>query len=475
MIDLGQTVGNYRVVAKIGEGAMGIVYLAEHPVIGRRAALKVVHPQHARNPEVVGRFVNEATAINRIGHEHIVEVTDFGRTPAGDFYFTMEYLEGEALADLIARDAPFELSRALGIAAQIADALAASHEHGVIHRDLKPENVFLVTRGENASFVKVLDFGLAKLVNRDGAAPHETRRGLVMGTPYYMSPEQCEGRLEIDARADIYSLGVVLFEMLTGRLPFGGTAYGEVLAKQLTMRPPAARSLVPDLPEAIDAILDLALAKRPADRFPSMRAFRRALFEPAQPVARRRQTLAMGSRPPKPSARPRHVDDSALDRVPRSYGAPRRLALVAAAAAAAMALGAGLTYGRAVRKTAAGAPPAPPRTVSITFESEPEGATVIAGDGTIVGRTPFSLQARRSDRPTRFRFEKVGFVSKAIESIPNVASSMFARLQPQLREQREKTRADDEPLVSHRRRSRGSGALQSSLDADGVLAPAFAR
>jgi serine/threonine-protein kinase len=476
MIDLGQTVGNYRVVAKLGEGAMGVVYLAEHPVIGRKAALKVVHPQHARNPEVVARFVNEATAINRIGHEHIVEVTDFGRTPGGDFYFTMEYLEGEALSDLIARDAPFELSRALGIAAQIADALGASHDHGVIHRDLKPENVFLVTRGENAAFVKVLDFGLAKLVNRDGAAPHETRRGLVMGTPYYMSPEQCEGRLELDARADIYSLGVVLFEMLTGRLPFGGEAYGEVLAKQLTMRPPTARSLVPDLPEAIDAVLDLALAKRPADRFPSMQAFRRALFEPAPPVARR-PTLVM-TPSPKPSARPRHVDDSALDRVPRSYGGSRRVALVAATAAAAMALGAGLTYGRVARKTALGAPPAPARTVSITFESEPEGATVITGDGTIVGHTPFSLQARPSNRPTLFRFEKVGFLPKAMESIPNVPSSMFARLQPrqrEQREQREKARADDEPLVSHRRRARGSSALQSSLDADGVLAPAFAK
>jgi tRNA A-37 threonylcarbamoyl transferase component Bud32 len=470
MIDLGQTVGNYRVVAKIGEGAMGVVYLAEHPVIGRREALKVIHPQHARNPEVVARFVNEATAINRIGHEHIVEVTDFGRTPGGDFYFTMEYLEGEALSELIARDAPFELARALGIAAQIADALGASHDHGVIHRDLKPDNVFLVTRGENASFVKVLDFGLAKLVNRDGAAPHETRRGLVMGTPYYMSPEQCEGRLEIDARADIYSLGVLLFEMITGHVPFGGEAYGEVLAKQLTMRPPAARSFVPDLPEAIDGILDLALAKRPAERFTSMQAFRRALFEPAQHVARR-QTLAMVA-PLKSSARPRHVDATALDRVPRSYGGPRRLALVAAAAAAAMALGAGLTYGRAVRKTALGAPAAPERTVSISFKSEPEGATVRAGDGKVVGRTPFSIQARPSDRPTLFRFEKVGFLPKAMESIPNVASSMFARLQP------EKARVEDErdePVVTRRRRARSSSALQSSLDADGVLAPAFAK
>jgi serine/threonine-protein kinase len=509
MIELGQTVGNYRVIAKLGEGAMGIVYLAEHPVIGRKAALKVVHPQHARNPEVVARFVNEATAINRIGHEHIVEVTDFGRTQGGDFYFTMEYLEGRALSDLIAREAPLPPARALAIAAQIADALAASHDHGVIHRDLKPENIFLVTRGEETSFVKVLDFGLAKLLNEERAAPHETRRGLVMGTPYYMSPEQCEGRREVDARADVYSLGVVLFEMLTGHLPFGGDAYGEVLMKQLTMRPPAARSLVPDLPEELDAVLHCALAKRATERFPSMQAFRHALLEPsrhattvrpaglhedlsrrmraAKPMSRaeiaRRRTLAMTA-PPPVGSRPRHVDESALDRVPR-YTGPRNVAFVAVAAAVAMALGAGLTYGRAAQRTASAAVPARPRTVSITFGSDPAGAIVIAADGTVLGRTPFSIAVSRSDRPALYRFEKPGFLPEAMRSTPNEPSSMFALLQP------DKPRADDEPaarepagevdqpgravpVVSRRRRARPS-ALQMSLDADRVLAPSFAK
>jgi serine/threonine-protein kinase len=193
MIQLGQTVGNYRVTEKIGEGGMGAVYLAEHPVIGRRAALKVIHPQHARNADVVARFVNEATAINRIGNEHIVEVTDFGRTPGGDFYFFMEHLEGRPLGEVIARSAPFAPVHAVHIATQIADALAASHAHGVIHRDLKPDNIFLVPRDGDAAFVKVLDFGLAKLVHDDGAALTKTRVGLVMGTPLYMAPEQCEG------------------------------------------------------------------------------------------------------------------------------------------------------------------------------------------------------------------------------------------------------------------------------------------
>src|SRR5262249_47875058 len=162
------------------EGGMGVVFRAEHPVIARRAALKAIHPEFALSPEVVGRFVNEARVISEIGHEHIVDVTDFGRTPEGDFYFIMELLAGEALSDEIGRAAPFAPERALAIAAQIADALGASHAHGVVHRDLKPENVFLVARGGTRDFVKVLDFGLAKLVDGDAASARRTNAGMIM-------------------------------------------------------------------------------------------------------------------------------------------------------------------------------------------------------------------------------------------------------------------------------------------------------
>ena len=488
MIELGQTVGNYSVVAKLGEGGMGAVFLAEHPVIGRKAALKVIHAQHARNPDVVARFVNEATAINRICHQHIVEVTDFGRTQGGDFYFAMEYLEGQVLSDLIAREAPFEPARALAIAAQIADALAASHAHGVIHRDLKPENVFIIARGEDAAFVKVLDFGLAKLVDGGGAPTHETRTGVVMGTPYYMSPEQCEGRGELDQRADIYSLGVVLFEMLTGHLPFGGNAYGEVLMKHLTMQPPAARSLVPTLPESLDAILQRALAKRPDDRFATMELFRGALLEPvdqapppprvgsredlarrmraAQPMSRaeiaRRRTLAAA--PPTTLGASVGPVVGTFERVPR-YNGPRNVALVAVTAMIAMALAAGLTYGRAARQTASPAAPAPSRTVAITFSSDPTGATVAAADGTALGTTPFSIQVVRSERPALYVFEKPGFASKSMESIPNVPSSMFALMR--------REPADAPEVAARHHRPRSSSRFQDSLDGDGVLAPSF--
>jgi serine/threonine-protein kinase len=494
MIDIGQTVGNYRVVAKLGEGGMGAVYLAEHPVIGRRAALKVIHPQHARNAEVVARFVNEATAINRIGNEHIVEVTDFGRTDAGDFYFIMEHLEGRPLSELIASDAPFAPAHAVGIAAQIADALAASHAHGVIHRDLKPENIFLVARGEDPAFVKVLDFGLAKLLNDDGMAPHKTRVGIVMGTPFYMSPEQCEGT-EIDERADVYALGVVLFEMLTGKLPFGGDDCAEVLMKQVSVRAPAARSLVPDLPEELDAILHTALAKRPADRFPTMAAFKQALLAPgghavaphvsvhddlsgrmraARPMSRA-EIHAARTQPPAALM----TADTALDRVPRRKVA-RTVAFVAVAALTSFGLSTGLTFARAYRKTAS--PPFAPEAqasseVSVRFGSDPEGATVLDPQGTALGVTPLSIQVPRTNVSVDYAFVKPGYETRTLSVIPNVPSTVFAAMQA------EEPPPEYDPPITRRvessgRRHRDTRTAQlqrvrDDEDVDGVLAPSF--
>ncbi|MDB4981448.1 MAG: serine/threonine protein kinase, partial [Myxococcales bacterium] len=280
MIDVGQTVGNYNITGKLGEGGMGVVFLAEHPVIGSKVAVKAIHPHFARSADVVSRFVTEARAVNQIGHDHIVNITDFGNTTAGDFYFIMEYLHGEMLSDGIDRQGAFPPARALNIAAQIADALGASHEQGVIHRDLKPDNIFLIARDTTADFVKVLDFGLAKLTAARTTPTHHTGAGTIMGTPFYMAPEQCEGKAELDHRADVYALGVMLFEMLTGHVPFGGSAYGEVMIKHVTLRPPTASSLVPNLPPAMDVILSRALAKNPAHRFQSMAEFRAALLDP---------------------------------------------------------------------------------------------------------------------------------------------------------------------------------------------------
>jgi serine/threonine protein kinase len=478
MIEVGQTVGNYRVLAKIGEGGMGDVYVAEHPVIGRKAALKVIHPQHARNADVVARFVNEASAISRIGHEHIVEVTDFGRTPAGDFYFIMEYLEGVALSDLIAAEAPFTPERALGIAAQIADALSASHAHGVIHRDLKPENVFLVPRGDDQAFVKVLDFGLAKLVHDDGAAPHETRAGIVMGTPYYMSPEQCEGASELDARADIYALGVVLFEMLTGKLPFGGHTPGEVLVKQMTMRAPAARSVIPELPEELDAILHCALAKDPGQRFPSMAAFRDALLAPGGqvPQVSIHEDVSERMRAARPMSR------AEIGRPPPRRRRTRGMALVGMAALTSLSVSTvGTLWWINGRTAPASAVERPPSTIALSFSSDPSGATVRAPDGTLLGSTPLSIRVARTEAAVEYVFAKPGFEDKTMSLIPNVPSSLFAAMQsvapatdppldgqPTAEEERAAT-----PTRGHHGRS--GRRLHEDPDTDGVLAPSFVK
>jgi serine/threonine protein kinase len=509
MVQVGQTVGNYQVTAKIGEGGMGAVYLAEHPVIGRKAALKVIHPQHARNPDVVARFVNEASAISRIGHEHIVDVTDFGRTPDGDFYFTMEYLEGEPLSELISREAPIEPARALEIAAQIADALSASHAHGVVHRDLKPENIFLVARGQDPAFVKVLDFGLAKLLDGDGAAAHQTRTGIVMGTPYYMAPEQCEGRAELDGRADVYALGVVLFEMLTGKLPFGGN-YGQVLMKQMTMRPPAARSLVPSIPEELELVLQRALAKDPDQRFPTMAALRDVLLDPAnhgatpdvsihddlsgrlraaEPLSRAeiRQRRTPAPRPPTTLGHGagQLASDAFLDRIPRHRGA-RVVGVMATALLAGAVLAAGLTHRSALWPSVLAASAPAPRTISVSFSSDPDGATVVDPTGATLGVTPLSIQVTPTQSPAEYVFKLDGFATKTIALIPNVPSSMFAHLDPAAPPEEtpaaSSPEADEDPqperrvaTASRHHHEKTADRLLDDPDEDGVLAPSFAK
>jgi serine/threonine-protein kinase len=280
---IGQTIGNYLVTQKLGEGGMGAVYLAEHPTIGKKVALKVLHSEFSTNQEVAARFFNEAKAVNDIGHPNIVDIVDFGIIQAGLgreqlVYFIMEYLSGLTLSQLIRQEAPLPPERALSIGLQVADALAASHKHGIIHRDLKPDNIMLQQRGRERDFIKLLDFGIAKLTG-DAIGSHRTRTGIVMGTPAYMSPEQCEGRGNIDHRTDIYALGIVLYEMLTGRVPFIGEGYGEILVQHLTQRP-IAPSQYRMMPPHVEAVVLKALEKRPDLRYPNMDEMIRAMADP---------------------------------------------------------------------------------------------------------------------------------------------------------------------------------------------------
>ncbi len=280
---IGQTIGNYLVIQKLGEGGMGSVYLAEHPQIGKKVALKVLHSEFSANEDVTKRFFNEARAVNDIGHPNIVDIIDYGVISAGGgrdqlVYFIMEYLAGGTLSALIRQHSPLPPERSFSIGMQVADALAASHKMGIIHRDLKPDNIILSQRGRDTDFVKLLDFGIAKLTG-DAKGSSQTRAGIVMGTPAYMSPEQCEGRGNVDHRTDVYALGIVLYEMLTGRVPFIGEGYGEIIVQHLAQRPPPP-SAFRMLPPHVELVVLKALEKRADMRFPTMEEMMRAMADP---------------------------------------------------------------------------------------------------------------------------------------------------------------------------------------------------
>jgi len=283
-IQPGTMIGEYEVTGKLGEGGMGEVYGAVHPVIGKKVAIKVLAEHVAANREVVRRFVAEARAVNQIGHRNIVDVFSFGQLEDGREYYVMEHLSGCSLEDDLERRpvpaiAPGEV---VPIILQVLDALQAAHDEGIIHRDLKPDNIFLVDTRRGRE-VKLLDFGIAKLSGDDSALT-KTRTGVAMGTPDYMSPEQCRGA-KIDRRTDIYALGVILFRMFTGQFPFDAATPMELFVKHMHDAPPRPSTIVP-LPQAFEDIVLKCMAKAPEDRFESAQtlaeALENALAEPGE-------------------------------------------------------------------------------------------------------------------------------------------------------------------------------------------------
>jgi serine/threonine protein kinase len=463
---IGRTIGRYIVRHKLAVGGTGSVYIAEHPWIGKRVALKVLHVELAARPDIVGRFFNEARAVNDIQHPNIVDIVDFGVIEAASanepavVYLLMEYLDGENLGRVIRRDAPLPPDRALTIGLQIADALSASHGKGIVHRDLKPDNVMLVPRGRERDFVKILDFGIAKLtVNATGS--QRTQTGVVIGTPQYMSPEQCEGLSTVDHRTDIYALGIVLYEMLTGRVPFRGEGFAEVLVQQMSSSPVPLSAIAPGIPPHVERAVLKALEKRPEDRFQRVADLARALQDP-QPSVATRETSVVSALPrnqarevsvasalPRDPAREvsgvsalprdpaREVSGmSALPRDPAAADAaakptiigdvlhakPTTLSGSAAEASmslparrgmrvqAALWLAAGLAIGGIVVGLVArgfdGSPDRPataaltaePTRVRVLIDSTPQGASVAIG-GRLQGITPYAGEIERSDQP----------------------------------------------------------------------------
>jgi len=297
---IGEQLGPYRILREIGRGGMGSVWLGEHVELGQRVAIKVLLPQVALDADQVQRFFNEARAAASVKHPGIVQVLDFGRTPAGAAYLAMELLEGETLRARLRARGALGADDAAMIARQVATTLGAAHEAGVVHRDLKPDNIMLVPDPEVASGErpKVLDFGIAKLAEDRWDASVATRTGSLLGTPHYMSPEQCRGTGEIDARADVYALGCILFELVCGRPPFVSQGLGEIVGMHQFVPAPSPRSVRADVPEWLEVVILRALAKDPARRYASMDDLARALEGGGVPAAR----LARASEPPATEA-----------------------------------------------------------------------------------------------------------------------------------------------------------------------------
>ncbi|MGE0787337.1 MAG: protein kinase [Sandaracinaceae bacterium] len=442
----------YRIVGVIGRGGMGIVYEARHAILGGKLAIKLLRAEAWGDDEALARLKREAQTTSAIGHPNIVDVRDFGRLKDGSTYVVMELIEGDDLLRTVRRAGRLPWTRARDIALQICAALGAAHEAGVVHRDLKPENILLTVKGGKPDFVKIVDFGIAMV---QGAAKI-TQAGRVVGTPEYMSPEQCAG-IEVDGRADIYALGVLLYEMTTGRLPFASDDLVQLVRMHMQEPPVPPSHLEPALPLGFEAIVLRCLAKRPAKRFATMAEVADALraieaapieappredLEEAEPMLRAARSTPPASPTPASMAPPRSTSGirgslqetpSVVTLPPGSSGGStvRRAVLLGLGLLAAIgggsvgyllmtapdpaALGAEVPIDRADPSDAptatppltapateaptrgeADPPTAPASQARVHIDSSPERAQVIdAADGAMLGNTPFDIE-----RPT---------------------------------------------------------------------------
>ena len=330
--------GRYRIEKQIGEGGMGVVYMATHTVLQKRLALKVLRGDNSKDADVVQRFMQEAQSATSIGHQNIIDISDFGRLPDGSVYFVMEYLDGLSLADMIKRGGSVPTPEAVHIIRQMASALDAAHARGIVHRDLKPDNIFVISQGGDPQFVKVLDFGVAKV---GGGASKLTKTGMVFGTPHYMSPEQAAGH-SVDQRTDIYALGVIMYEMFTGKVPFDADTFMGILSKHMFEPPARPTDLKGGALGPLEAVILRSLEKNPDHRYQSMGDLGADLDTIASGG-----TVAVGGRPGVAppnnlsNALPAQAYASAVQPEPSSGGGTR-FALVALALFALLVVGGGV-------------------------------------------------------------------------------------------------------------------------------------
>jgi len=280
---VGTVIGQrYKLLSLLGEGGMAAVYLAHDVTLGQRVAIKLLKSEHANDPQVLARFDREAKAMTVLVHEHIVPALGFGRSPEGDMCLVMELVEGETLRATLKRIKPFPPHGVVEIANQIAAGLDCAHRFGVVHRDFKPENVMISWLPGNRPWIKILDFGMARILVGTTGTPL-TKKGAIFGTPEYMPPEQAMGQ-PVDARADQYAFGVMVFEMLAGQRPFKAKNALEMVQMQIRLPPPSLTDLVPSVPPAAAAAVLRMLAKRPDDRFPDVPSAAAALTQALLPT-----------------------------------------------------------------------------------------------------------------------------------------------------------------------------------------------
>ena len=406
ILEPGTVVGSYRLLDLLGQGGMGVVYLAEHTRLGRRVAIKMLRSEYTDNSVALRRFFAEARAVNKICHPHIVEITDFVERPGAENYYVMEYLEGASLSELTAGEMTPKLSRSIGIMAQVADALQAVHDAKIVHRDLKPDNVFLIERSGQQDYVKLLDFGVAKLAQIGDAnvSMNDTAAGTILGTPDYMSPEQASGK-PVDHRTDIYAFGVMLYELVTGTRPVHAESFGELVVKHLTTQPVPPRkvkNLPHDVPAALDDLILACLAKEPADRPEQMKTIAARLFAIAD--AEKWSITSFIERPAV------QIDLAPLYK-PRRRPLRKRTTLLAAIGAALVGTAVGLLVagdgdGAGSRHAVAADMPA---MIDLDFESTPTGADVFrVGETNALGKTPLTLTVERSPAAATFELRFAG-------------------------------------------------------------------
>jgi predicted Ser/Thr protein kinase len=457
--------GRYKIEKVLGEGGMGIVYKAVHTSLGKPLAIKVLRPEVSKNEEIVMRFRQEAQSASQIGNPHIIDISDFGSLADGSTYFAMEFLGGRSLTAALAEQ-PFTTQRTIHVVRQIANALGAAHEVGIVHRDMKPDNVQLLDRHGQKDFVKVLDFGIAKV---GGSTSKLTQAGQVFGTPHYMSPEQCAGT-NVDHRTDIYAVGVILYEMATGKVPFDADNLMGILTKHLYETPIAPHELAPpvDVAPAMEAVILKCLQKKPEQRYQTMAELGndldamergvtpRAVIDKLERAASGPQTLTGVEARVSVATGPIEIRKS---RTPLFIG-------LGLAAVALIGIGAFMMRGKrddtqqptaAVKPAeeqnpsqpaAANNPPAetaqptpPPAPALVTVTSYPANAEIYQA-GALVGNSPFAVSKPESGKDVNLELRLPGYDSKVVTISAATGSSIGVNLAPKAEE---KPKVEEKP------------------------------